>query len=137
MPSEICGIRVRRQKPHIENGNIYVGHEWLEILTPEGKIEHSAGFWPTGSIFRSIGVVRIPDPYQNNTADTFSLAIGPIQDRRMKGAGEPSPCPELRACIGGESTNRTNAPGYYSLIWRNCRDWITEVLRSCQLQKRS
>lgn len=93
-------------------------HAWLEY--PGG----SAGFYPSGSIFGSKGVVISPDPHTNDpkkTCKDFHLRDGCYDFDKFSD------------CV----KNAANAPpGTYCVIGSNCGNWVNKVLNDCAKKAR-
>lgn len=135
MASEICGIRIRQQSPHFENGDLYVGHQWIEFVDQAGNVSGSAGFWPTGNIFWSTGKVEVNDPYQGDTSShthTVELFSTPGGTSEIDDC-EAATCEEIRECVDFRIDVTRDSPRIYSVALYNCRHWVTNVLELCCL----
>src|SRR5215211_4003689 len=128
--TEDCGVHVRREAPSLQrNGQIAVGHQWLEVFSEGGYLEFSAVFWPdpgTGSIWLSRGLVRSPDPNEGKNAGISSRRVR----RRIRSART---CDEIRQCIRAAVARQQLNPPNYRLIWYNCRTWSKHILETCCL----
>lgn len=134
MPNSVCNVRVRRESPRWQNGVLYVGHEWIEILDEAGQIIWSAGFWPSGNVFFSRGQVHIPDPDQGNPGNTIDIERTPTGRGTAFNCDEKN-CADIRECIQERAQHDQADPPYYMLITNNCRNWVTKILTMCCILK--
>lgn len=124
---EVCGVRVRREKARFKwsTGTIAVGHQWIEFVDQNQAVTYSAGFWPSGNLWGSSGVVAIPDPYHGETDGIHSRSI------EKRSAGHT--CDAITACIRSQALYDLSNPPTYRLWGFNCRDWTERVLARCGL----
>ncbi len=136
MPSTVCGVRVMRQRPHFANGDLYYGHEWVELLDADGEIEWSAGFWPAGMSIWGDGSIYIPDEYEGRDHLVDQLEL----ERTAPGLGTAFGCDErdcdaIRRCIIDRAIADQADPPTYSVLMSNCRHWVTRTLTRCCIIK--
>lgn len=136
MANQICNIRVRRKKPRFINFRIDVGHEWIEFLDSSGAITGSAGFYPTGNIWGSTGIVLAPDSYQGSTTGVVTVDI----NRTPAGLGTAfdcgtKTCADIWECVQLKITEARSDPPNYTLPFFNCRNFVTWVLTRCCILK--
>ena len=126
----VCGVIVKRDKVAKQRGQKNVGHEWIEY--PGG----SMGFYPTGSIWRSKGIVYRPDRHGGKPGDK-RWSTNLLQKGKLKyGSGKGNickcaTCSEVTSCLNAVADEWNKK--YYMLLFRNCRHFVAAATDSCCL----
>jgi RHS repeat-associated protein len=139
----ICDICIYRAKKQLVSSPDYpwfefdVGHEWFEY--PGG----SMGFWPTGSIWWSLGKIERPnDPHQGDRTgtgwDTNRMTGWYVGNALSAGIGKGkncscATCPEILDCMQKIADAWIASGTHYSLPLVNCRSFVEAVSAHCCL----
>jgi hypothetical protein len=123
-----CGVFLRRHSPRFVGRRIDIGHQWIEVVDPHGKVEYSAGFWYRWHAFVPWGPGRVC------RGDPFAGKQGFVRNRPIRKKNDcGKTCEEVRQCLKDEVDLEEKNPPRYNYLFSNCWDWSERILGKCCL----